>query len=154
MDKRLKTIFDELTRRELIQRIKSLDKQSPAEWGKMNPSQMVRHCIRWDEWTLGMHSPAYKQAFIGRLFGKMALHRTTRDNKPLDRNVPTSSWLKIKEINGDFEKDINQWVSLVNAYRQYDNPAFIHDFFGKMTRDEIGILAYKHSDHHLRQFGA
>lgn len=103
---------------------------------------------------LGMHSPAYKQAFIGRLFGKMALHRTTRDNKPLDRNVPTSSWLKIKEINGDFEKDINQWVSLVNAYRQYDNPAFIHDFFGKMTRDEIGILAYKHSDHHLRQFGA
>ena len=24
----------------------------------------------------------------------------------------------------------------------------------RMTREEIGIFAYKHSDHHLRQFGA
>lgn len=154
MDKPLKTIFDAPTRQALIQRIESLSEHNPAVWGKMNAYQMVQHCIRWDEWMLGTHSPAYKQAFIGRLFGKVALHRMVKDDKPIDRNVPTSTWLKIKETTGDFQQAKSQWASLVDGYGQYDNPAFIHDFFGKMTRGEIGILAYKHTDHHLRQFGA
>lgn len=31
---------------------------------------------------------------------------------------------------------------------------FMHPFFGKITREQIGYLAYKHDDHHLRQFNA
>jgi len=45
-------------------------------------------------------------------------------------------------------------VQQVADYAHFSNTGFIHDFFGKMTREEIGILAYKHLDHHLRQFGA
>lgn len=41
----------------------------------------------------------------------------------------------------------NRWVPGV------DNPAYLHDFFGKMTREQIGIFAFKLMDHHLRQFG-
>jgi hypothetical protein len=41
----------------------------------------------------------------------------------------------------------------VEAYANYSNPGFVHDFFGKMTDEQIGIFAYKHADHHLRQFG-
>lgn len=115
---------------------------------------MVRHCARWDEWMLGLRNPTYKHAFIGKLFGRIGLHRTVKDGKPLDRNVPTSNWLKIKETDGNFEEAKKEWISLVSAYAHYSNPGFIHDFFGKMTQDEIGILAYKHTDHHLRQFGA
>ncbi|MEK7381556.1 MAG: DUF1569 domain-containing protein [Gemmatimonadota bacterium] len=29
-----------------------------------------------------------------------------------------------------------------------------HPAFGSMTKSSWGILAYKHIDHHLRQFGA
>ncbi len=29
----------------------------------------------------------------------------------------------------------------------------IHSFFGKLTGDQYGKLAYKHTDHHLQQFG-
>jgi hypothetical protein len=37
--------------------------------------------------------------------------------------------------------------------KNYSNEDFIHDFFGKMTKEQIGVFAYKHTDHHLRQFG-
>ncbi len=149
-----KSIFQAQIRQELIQRIESLNANDKADWGKMNAYQMILHCSRWDEWVLGVHQPTYRQAFIGKLFGRIALHRTVRNDKPLDRNVPTSSWLKITETAGDFDQAKKEWVSLVNAYAAYSNPGFIHDFFGRMTRKEIGILAYKHTDHHLRQFGA
>ncbi|HLW39010.1 MAG TPA: hypothetical protein VKX31_01370 [Brumimicrobium sp.] len=41
----------------------------------------------------------------------------------------------------------------IKEYESYQNPNFVHDFFGEMTNEEIGILIYKHCDHHLRQFG-
>jgi len=148
----MKTIFNETTRKELTDRIAALDENSTAAWGKMNLFQMVQHCATWDEWILGKKSPVYKQAFIGRIFGKIALRRMIRDEKPLDKNVPTSPGFKIKEKAGDLEAFKRKWISLIEDYAHYSNPAFIHDFFGKMTEEQIGLMAYKHSDHHLRQF--
>lgn len=150
----MKTIFDKAAREELIKRIGLLNENHKSLWGKMNVYQMTKHCSLWDEWILGKNNPIYKQEFIGKIFGKMALRRMTKNDKPLDKNVPTSKWLKIKETNGDLVAERNKWISLINEYANYSNPEFIHDFFGKMTIEEIGILAYKHTDHHLRQFGA
>ncbi len=66
----MKTVFDKTTRNELINRIKTLDENSTAQWGKMNIYQVLKHCTLWQEWVLGKKT--YKRAFIGRLFGKMA----------------------------------------------------------------------------------
>jgi hypothetical protein len=150
----MKTIFDNSERDQLINRIKSVNKNNTAQWGKMNLSQMLMHCTNWDEWILGKNQPVYKQAFIGFIFGKMALKNMIKDDSPIRKNVPTSSQFKIKETEVDLESEKRKWVSLIESYEHYSNPDFIHDFFGKMTKEQIGILAYKHSDHHLRQFGA
>jgi hypothetical protein len=56
-------------------------------------------------------------------------------------------------LSGDLEAEKSKWVDLIKSYENFDNPDFIHDFFGKMTRTQIGVLVYKHCDHHLRQFG-
>ena len=120
----------------------------------MNLCQMLIHCSRWDEWVLGIHHPPYKQALIGRLFGKGALEKLTKDDRPLTKNTPTSSAFRIRETTCDPEMEKSKWIQLIRQYAHYDNPNFIHIFFGKMTREQVGILAYKHSDHHLRQFGA
>ncbi|SEI54588.1 Protein of unknown function [Dyadobacter sp. SG02] len=150
----MKTIFDEATRDELIRRIQSLDKSNAAQWGKMNVYQMTKHCTIWDEWVLGVHKPKYKQELIGWIFGRMALKTFVKDDRPIKKNVPTSSPFIVKEQDGDLEMQKKIWIGLIDAYKSFSNPDFIHDFFGKMTREEIGIFAYKHSDHHLRQFGA
>ena len=150
----MKTVFDKIVRDELISRINTLSEKSAAAWGKMNIYQMITHCITWEEWEQGVHKPRYKQAIIGFIFGKMALKGIMKDEGPLRRNTPTSAAFKSKEISGDVEAAKKKWVTLINEYEHYSNPAFIHDFFGKMTKEEVGILAYKHTDHHLRQFNS
>lgn len=148
----MKNIFDKNAREELVTRISHLKEDATAQWGKMNLFQMLRHCSMWDEWILGNDKYVYKQAFIGFIFGKIALRRMIKDEKPFDKNVPTSPELKVKETTGDIAAEKQKWMELIRAYEQYSNPGFIHDFFGKMTREQVGILAYKHTDHHLRQF--
>lgn len=149
----MKTIFDHSTRHELIDRITSLKNDSDRKWGKMNVFEMVMHNTYWNGWVLGIGNHTYNQVFIGKVFGKAALRKMTRNEEPFDKNIPTSSQFKVREMNGDLQAEKLKWISLVKAFENYENPAFVHDFFGKMSQDQIGILVFKHTDHHLRQFG-
>ena len=149
----MKTIFDTETRDELIGRINSLNENSTALWGKMNVYQMVKHCSLYDGWILGEDSPKYKQAFIGKLFGKTALRSMIKDEKPVKHNMGTLDNLKVKESDGNTFSQKKRWIELIKEFEHFSNPDFVHTFFGKMTKDQIGYLEYKHSDHHLRQFG-
>jgi hypothetical protein len=150
----MKTIFDKSVRKELIQRINALNKDSKRQWGKMEICQMAKHCIIWDEWVLGIRKTGYKQTLMGLIFGKMALKPLVKDDRPIKRNMPTTRYFIVKDADGDIEVLKQNWVTLISAYEHYSNPDFVHDFFGKMTVAEIGIFAYKHADHHLRQFSA
>jgi len=143
-------MLDKTTRDELITRINTLNENSTAQWGKMNIYQMIKHCIRWEEMISG--KIVCKQSFLGRLFGKMALKGLLKDESPLRRSTPTSPELRINELTGDVAAERQQWITLIQENAQFPNPSFIHPFFGKMTKEQVGYLAYKHIDHHLRQF--
>jgi hypothetical protein len=147
----MKTILYKPNRDKLINRFSSLDNNT-AQWGKMNLYQMLKHCNNWNEWVLGKNNLVYKQEFLGLIFGKMALKGMMKDDRPMKKKMPAGSFI-IKEKEGDIALQRKLWVSLVAEYEHFSNTAFVHDFFGKMTKEEIGILAYKHMDHHLRQFG-
>jgi len=113
----MKTIFDRSTRDELIGRIDLLNEKSTSQWGKMNIYQMLKHCTMWDEWIgSGKNN---KQAFIGRLFGKIALKKVLKDESPLARNTPTLQELKIKETTGDIAFEKNKWIALINEYAHF-----------------------------------
>ena len=147
----MQSTLDKSTRDKLRARINLLNENSTAEWGKMNVYQMIKHCSLWEEMVLG--NKTYKQVFIGRIFGKMALRNVLKDEKPLKRNTPTIPDLIIKETNGQIANEKMKWIALLEKYEHFTNDNFIHPFFGKMTREQIGYMAYKHNDHHLRQFG-
>ena len=149
----MKTIFDAAVREGLIARIASIDGSEKALWGKMNPQQMLKHCIIFDEWVLGENAPTYKRSFIGLVFGRLALKSVMKDDGPLGRNTPTLAEFKVRERQGDVGIEKAKWIGILPRYARFSNPRFIHDFFGKMTEEQIGRLAYKHADHHLRQFG-
>jgi hypothetical protein len=146
----MKSIFDKTTRQELTNRINSLDENSKALWGKMNVAQMMKHCSQWDEMALGKKQ--YKQSFIGRLFGKMALKDMLKDQE-IKRNLPTVPSFRITELH-DVTEEKNKWIKLLEEYDNYSSEGFIHPFFGSMTKEHTGYIAYKHADHHLRQFGS
>ncbi|MEQ8535327.1 MAG: hypothetical protein RIB86_25945, partial [Imperialibacter sp.] len=105
---------------------------------------------KWAEWVLGTHKPVYKQELLGRIFGKMALRSNVKDDQPMKKNIPAGRDFVIKEKTGDVEFQKKIWIERIAEYEHFHNPAFIHGFFGEMTIEQIGIFAYKHSDHHLR----
>ena len=145
----MKTVSDKTTRDELIRRIRQLNSNATAQWGKMNVDQMVKHCSLWEELMLGKKK--YKQNWIGKLFGKMALKGLLKDDRPMSRNTPTLPDLKIKET-GDFETEKTRWISLMEERASHPPPDIMHPFFGKITGEQSDFLIYKHTDHHLRQF--
>lgn len=149
----MKSIFDQSLREELIQRISRIDNTSKAGWGKMTLYQMLQHCVFWDEWIQGKTTLPNKQTLLGKIFGQRVLKGMTKDDRPLKRNMPAGSAFNFRQREGDIETQKKKWVSILNKYDQFNNPDFIHDFFGPMNKEQIGILAYKHTDHHLRQFG-
>ena len=146
----MKSIFDTNEATALITRVNSLQPDTAAAWGKMNVYQMLKHCIMSEEMFQG--KTRYKRLFIGKLFGRMALKGILKNEDPLKRNQPTHPDLKITGT-GDFEAAREKWIGLLKGYSVFSNPGFLHPFFGRMTADEIGEYVYKHTDHHLRQFG-
>jgi hypothetical protein len=149
----MKTIFNENVINELVGRIKSLELSASKNWGKMNSAQMLKHCVETEKMFQGEIKPS--RVFIGRIFGKMALKSVLKNAKPLDKNQPTHKNLKITE-NPDFSSTKNEWIDLLKKYPTMSKVTFhgfVHPFFGKMDKEQIGTYNYKHIDHHLRQFG-
>lgn len=144
----MKSIFEKTTRDELKNRINSLTENSPAQWGKMKVSQMMKHCTQWDEMALG--KKIYTQSFIGKLFGKMALKDIMKD-EPMKKNMPTVPSFKVKE-EVDVIAEKSKWIALLDEYENFSSDGFIHPFFGALTKEQTGYMVYKHADHHLRQF--
>src|SRR6476469_5430805 len=93
----MKSIFDRTTRDELINRINALHDNSSAQWGKMNVFEMIKHCTLWEEMLLGKRQ--YRQSFLGRLFGKIALKDMLKD-EPMKPNLPTVPSFKVNNHNG------------------------------------------------------
>src|ERR1700712_1980153 len=113
----MKSVFDKTTRAELINRINSLNENSIAQWGKMNVSQMLKHCTQWDEMALGKKK--YKQSLLGKLFGKMALKNMLKD-EPIKKNLPTVPSFKIKE-DTDVTEEKKKWLKLIEEYQYCSN---------------------------------
>ena len=147
----MKTIFEPDVREGLIRRIERLSENCAAGWGIMTPYQMVKHCNLSEEMFLGKRS--YKRLFVGRLFGRLALKSILRDDSDLKQSQPTHPEFKIKGT-GNLEAEKRNWIQNLGAYTQFQENGFVHPFFGPMTREQIGgRYVYKHTDHHLRQFG-
>jgi hypothetical protein len=146
----MKTIFDITTREELINRINMLNENSTAQWGKMNIYQMLKHCTLYEEMLLGKKK--FKRIFLGRLFGKIAMKDLIGNESPIKRNLPTIPEIKVKEDKGNIASEKQYWITLIEEHAQCSNTEFVHAFFGKITREQSGYLAYKATDHHLRQF--
>ena len=111
----MKSILDNETRAEIIQRIGALNESCTAQGGKMNVRQMLRHCILCEEMFLGKKK--YKRLFIGRIFGKIGLKNMLKDEKPFGRNAPTGTAFRNLTPSGDLTLEKEKWISLICKFK-------------------------------------
>jgi hypothetical protein len=74
---------------------------------------------------------------------------------PFPKGAPTARELK-PIVATDFEEERAALLELLERIgtSPRENLAPAHPLFGPMSRREWGMATYKHSNHHLRQFGA
>ena len=148
-----KSLFQAADNAEIVRRIRLVRADSQPRWGKMDAAQMMAHLQQ--AFRVATGDLVLQRVFIGHLFGWIAKKQLTND-KPFGRNLPTDKTFKIRDAR-DFARERDHLEGLVQAFGA-KGPAGLtrepHPFFGRLTTEEWEGLMWKHSDHHLRQFGA
>jgi hypothetical protein len=75
------------------------------------------------------------------------------DTTSFDKNAPTKSVFIVNENLQYLESEKQHWILLIKNYETFKDNEFIHWFFGKISKNQLGQFIYKHCDHHLKQFG-
>ena len=145
----VKNLLDPEVKQEMIDRINRLRPASQRKWGSMDVSQMLAHCQKPIQVALGQHIP--KGSFLLRVFGPM-FKSSLYNDRPYSRNLPTDKTFKITSSK-DFEKEKSALVNLINNFTEDNIIKGPHPIFGKLTRDQWSLSMWKHTDHHLHQFG-
>ncbi|HXT16206.1 MAG TPA: DUF1569 domain-containing protein [Gemmatimonadaceae bacterium] len=152
------TLLDPRDRAAIETRLASLTPDRERRWGRMNASQMVCHLTDAFRGALGERSspntprPA---GLLGRTLVKwMALYVPA----PWPRGLPTPP-IADQERGGTRPTTFDRDVEMLRAARDrfmHELPAIAqrpHVFFGRLSQAQWARWAYRHMDHHLRQFG-
>jgi hypothetical protein len=146
----MKTLWIESDRRVLLDRLTRLDAGIQPQWGKMNCAQMLAHLADGMRMTLGdlpcksksgpLRYTPLKQLIIYWL--------------PWPQGAPTAPEL-ISRASAGIEHETAAVQTLLERFAQSDGKSQWpeHPAFGKLSAKDWGVLAYRHIDHHLRQFG-
>ncbi len=145
-----RTLWNENDRRDLLARVDQLRPDLKPAWGKMNATQMMTHLTEWMRLATGeltaaprrmpMRFPVVKQLIIYLM--------------PWPKGVPTAPELLSRESSGrDAER--SDFTGRLRAFEKLKTKTDwpLHPAFGRLSLAEWGVLGYKHTNHHLRQFG-
>ena len=149
----MENLFNPADRATLQRRLSQLQPTSARQWGKMNPAQMLAHCAAAMEMACGDRQKP--QAFLGKLITPF-IRSAVLGPTPLRRNSPTNPDMLIGDER-EFAAERQRLEKLVDRFCEAGPDAAgrqIHSFFGQFSGEQWGRLAFKHLDHHLRQFGA
>jgi hypothetical protein len=138
---------------EINQRIKNLESNQSAIWGKMNPAQMLAHCSKPLELALNKSNSIEKPPVLKKMILSL-FKKQMYNNKQWNKNLPTPKHFKVND-NKDFDLEKNILKSILLKFHQEKDRINWgeHPMFGKFTPEQWGKMQYKHLDHHLRQFG-
>jgi Protein of unknown function (DUF1569) len=146
------SILNESERAEIVNRLQSLSASSAARWGTMNVESMLQHLSLSARMTLG-ELPVV--SVNKRVFQMFPLKHLALYVLPFPKGAPTAPELKaVDAATFDAERAalLELLERIATGAREGEWPA--HPLFGPLTRREWGVVTYKHTDHHLKQFGA
>lgn len=145
-----RTLWSPDSRQELMKRLDNLRPDATPLWGKMNAPQMVSHCIGWMLMANGEIEIAPRPSILRRNLVKQVLIYWL----PIPKGVPTAKELLERpplEWSGEIDVLRQQIEDFEADHRNREFPD--HPAFGALTPKAWGVLGYRHTDHHLRQFG-
>lgn len=147
----MKTLHSERDRAEIADRLNRLSPGQEARWGKMNAPQMVVHLADALRMATGDLAVRGKDTFLRYPPVKKLIIYVL----PFPKGAPTARELQSR-VPTSWGREMADLQALITGFAAHANRSEWpnHPVFGRMSREDWGALAYKHSDHHLKQFGA
>jgi hypothetical protein len=146
------SILNEVDRTKIANRLESLSAASTRRWGSMDVVAMLRHLNLSARMAVGELPVVTKNK---RVFQVFPLKHLILYVLPFPKGAPTATELKPSDAVS-FEEERAALLELIERIatgpREGGGPA--HPLFGPLTWREWGVATYKHTDHHLKQFGA
>ncbi len=145
------SIWNDAERDALTGRVRSLTPAHTAKWGRFTVAGMVAHLND----ALRMASGDLPVAAKAPPFLKWAPVRYLIIHVlPMPRGAPTAPELIARCTAADLAPEQRAFEALLAELPRRQTLASAHPAFGRMTRADWGAIIHKHTDHHLRQFGA
>jgi hypothetical protein len=135
-------------------RLDALTEQSPRKWGRMSAHQMLCHVsdaflvVRGDRPVAKRVDNPFTRTVVKFIALKTPL--------PWPKGAPTMEECDAEKKGTPPAVFAQDRAKTVEVLRQFAVPParpMSHPLFGPMTHEEWMIWAYRHADHHLRQFG-
>lgn len=153
LQKFMKTVRDENCRARLIGRLNGLSQDATPSWGRMTVEQMLSHLVQTGELPFVSHTPDRSSWLSRTLIKPLILYVL-----PMPKEVKTSPQMDQKQDGRKplgFAFDKAKVIDAICKLGELpgDHKCLDHPFFGRMSPKQWGMIANKHIDHHLRQFG-
>ena len=145
-----RSLSSESDRQKLLVRLDRLSPDATPLWGKMTASQMLAHLADW----MLMARGELKTAPIKRVLRHPPIKQLAIYWLPFPKNVPTAPELIGREPSA-WNVERAAVRRHLQSFEKLD-PGMTwpeHPVFGTMTTKAWCVFAYRHMDHHLRQFG-
>lgn len=136
-------------RQSLEARIDQLTPEHQRHWGTLSVDKMVCHLADQLRVALGETPSKPQGSFLSHTLIKwLVLYGPIPTPKGKIQTAPEM----LRADPGAWEADIATLHQLIERFMDSKEVA-LHPFFGSLRHHQWGILAAKHLDHHLKQFG-
>ena len=146
------SILNDDDRTAICQRIGSVTSASVPRWGRMDAKAMLTHLRLSALMALGELPVANKSQ---RAFQVFPIKHLILHVVPFPKGAPTAPELLV--LDSAPVDDIRaELITLVARIGEGPREGYgpVHPLFGRLSFREWGVATHKHTDHHLRQFGA
>jgi hypothetical protein len=151
----VKTVADPAVRESLAQRLGLLRPETPRRWGILTAHEMLCHLGDAAEMVLRTRPRERpmppRQRRVMKMIGLWTPMRWPQGWRTNPRNDPRLDGTKPSQFENDRERVIATMRAMGDARPDSVEP--MHGTFGRMSLVDWQRWAYKHIDHHLRQFG-
>ncbi len=154
----MKTIFDSVTKEEILRRLNLITTDSIGLFGVMSPSQMLHHLTMANQIALGEIILPDKSRFLSRtFFWWMTLYNMRPSIKKLKKK-PLRTFRQMDIVRNkleveSFEKEKEFFLQKLNQLLNTNSFPLKHPLYGRMNKTQWGRWIYVHCDYHFVQFG-